>query len=99
MGNREVVPLLRTGFAAGYRGYDSAGVAGPDGEFRTPSGRQLDSLKEKLEKQAHAATASATPLGDHCPPSERKRPSMVARRRVAMIHNGIIENFLPRKNG
>jgi glucosamine--fructose-6-phosphate aminotransferase (isomerizing) len=103
VGPREVVPLLMDGLRRlEYRGYDSAGVvAVRDGEFQTVKAEgKLDRLKEKLEK--HPLTGhyglGHTRWATHGPPSERNAHPMVdSRRRLALIHNGIIENFLPLK--
>ena len=103
VGSREVVPLLMDGLRRlEYRGYDSAGVvAGLDGEVQTCKAEgKLDRLKEKLEKQPLAGRYGLghTRWATHGPPSERNAHPMVdSRRRVALIHNGIIENFLPLK--
>ncbi|HEY0554237.1 MAG TPA: glutamine--fructose-6-phosphate transaminase (isomerizing) [Thermoanaerobaculia bacterium] len=103
VGQREVVPLLMDGLRRlEYRGYDSAGVvAVRDGAFQTVKAEgKLDRLKEKLEK--HPLTGcyglGHTRWATHGPPSERNAHPMVdSRGRLALIHNGIIENFLPLK--
>ncbi len=103
VGSREVVPLLMDGLRRlEYRGYDSAGVVAVlDGEFQTCKAEgKLDRLKEKLEKQPLAGLYGLghTRWATHGPPSERNAHPMVdSRKRVALIHNGIIENFLPLK--
>ena len=103
VGQREVVPLLMDGLRRlEYRGYDSAGVvAVRDGEFQTVKTEgKLDRLKEKLETQPLSGHYGLghTRWATHGPPSERNAHPMVdSRRRLALIHNGIIENFLPLK--
>ncbi|HSF39643.1 MAG TPA: glutamine--fructose-6-phosphate transaminase (isomerizing) [Thermoanaerobaculia bacterium] len=103
VGQREVVPLLMDGLRRlEYRGYDSAGVvAVADGEFQTVKAEgKLDRLKEKLEKQPLSGRYGLghTRWATHGPPSERNAHPMVdSRRRLALIHNGIIENFMPLK--
>ena len=103
VGHREVVPLLMDGLRRlEYRGYDSAGVVAVlDGEMQTAKAEgKLDRLKEKLEKHPLAGQYGLghTRWATHGPPSERNAHPMVdSRGRLALIHNGIIENFLPLK--
>ena len=106
VGPREATPILLDGLKRlEYRGYDSAGIAvvGEDGEVRVArSEGKLGNLTEKI--------ASAPPPGrfgightrwaTHGRPSEENaHPHRDASGRIVVIHNGIIENFLPLKQG
>ncbi len=103
VGHRDVVPLLIDGLGRmEYRGYDSAGVvAVQDGRFETARAEgKLENLRAKLA--AHPVSGlfglGHTRWATHGPPSEKNAHPMVdSKGRVALIHNGIIENFLPLK--
>ncbi|HUO86234.1 MAG TPA: glutamine--fructose-6-phosphate transaminase (isomerizing) [Thermoanaerobaculia bacterium] len=103
VGEREVVPLLLDGLKRlEYRGYDSAGVAVVrNGSIATCKAEgKLDRLVAKLDDEPLTGSHGLghTRWATHGPPSERNAHPMVdSRGRLALIHNGIIENFLPLK--
>ena len=83
-----------------YRGYDSAGIAlVADGRHRLgQAGRQAGQPREGDRRQPAAGVHDrhrAHPLGHPRRAERRQRPPAPAARsgRVALVHNGIIENF------
>ena len=96
---KDVVPVLLQGLnRLEYRGYDSAGVAVLDSEkclkrVRKP-GKIKDLEKALLDDPASGFIGIAhTRWATHGEPSEYNAHPHVCNNSVAVVHNGIIENF------
>ncbi|WP_075184794.1 glutamine--fructose-6-phosphate transaminase (isomerizing) [Teredinibacter haidensis] len=95
---RDVVEILIEGLRRlEYRGYDSAGVAiiGKDGELQRL--RRLGKVKEladavELNPAAGGTGIAHTRWATHGEPSERNAHPHVSSEKIAVVHNGIIEN-------
>jgi glucosamine--fructose-6-phosphate aminotransferase (isomerizing) len=82
-----------------YRGYDSAGVALINGsdlftEKRAGKLGNLDAALEAVEPPKSTTGIGHTRWATHGPPNDRNaHPHVGPGRKVAVVHNGIIENF------
>jgi glucosamine--fructose-6-phosphate aminotransferase (isomerizing) len=102
IGSQEATPIVLEGLKRlEYRGYDSAGIAvvGPGGgiDVRRTVGRLVE-LESLLEKQPLSGTIAIghTRWATHGVPATRNaHPHVGMSGQVVLVHNGIVENYLP----
>ncbi len=100
LGNHESVPLLLEGLRRlEYRGYDSAGIAvpGPDGKVEiVKCAGKIAALQSRTLGWRSAATEGIahTRWATHGEPNDTNaHPHTDCTGKLALVHNGIIENF------
>jgi len=100
IGKQEAGPILLDGLLRlEYRGYDSAGISvlhGAEFQIRKKKGKIEEGLARVLQTEPIQGNVGVghTRWATHGPPSdENSHPHLDQSGRIAVVHNGVIENF------
>lgn len=103
IGNQEATPILVEGLKSlEYRGYDSAGVVVFENGLNMVKAKgRLSNLEERLETNMLKGSMGIghTRWATHGEPSDvNSHPHMNSNNSIALVHNGIIENYMALKD-
>ncbi|HAJ56366.1 MAG TPA: glutamine--fructose-6-phosphate transaminase (isomerizing) [Candidatus Omnitrophica bacterium] len=105
IGNKEALPVLVSGLRRlEYRGYDSAGIAVVSGgrvHVRKAPGKidaLIQSIKQDPAPQSFLGIAHTRWATHGAPNKINSHPHLSCDKKISVVHNGIIENYMKLKN-